>query len=306
MWYDDNVQWDSSKFCDEVFLFGKNVTQSWDVPFIFNQSNIYDHPLKQYTVDMLNYVLTRPNIYVAAEFGDAQPRPDYPIIAKTRLVNSSTMVALLNQIRHYSEETFHFVHYDDIPWHEKKDVLVWRGASTGNRFDVVSQYFNMTHDGIDVAFTILAKEWQNNSAQFQRLVGNSMTTREILKYKYLLSLEGNDVATGLKWMLLSNSVVLMAPPRFESWAMEGRLIPYYHFIPLKPDHSDLREKLEWVRNNEILCQRIAKQATDYMKSLYTSSQAKKETNTIMEKLSSRYQTLYGDAVSQCQRARVTN
>jgi len=34
---------------------------------------------------------------------------------------------------------------------------------------------------------------------------------------------GNDVASGLKWMLASNSVVFMPPPRVETWAMESLL-----------------------------------------------------------------------------------
>ena len=47
--------------------------------------------------------------------------------------------------------------------------------------------------------------------------------KEQLKCRYLLAVEGNDVASGLKWMLASNSVVLMAPPRRETWLAESRL-----------------------------------------------------------------------------------
>jgi len=42
---------------------------------------------------------------------------------------------------------------------------------------------------------------------------------------------GNDVASGLKWMLASNSVVLMPLPRRESWAMESLLQVYvFHMV----------------------------------------------------------------------------
>jgi len=46
-----------------------------------------------------------------------------------------------------------------------------------------------------------------------------------VKYKYILSIEGNDVASGLKWQLYSNSVVFMRKPKIVSWAMEDKLIP---------------------------------------------------------------------------------
>ncbi len=39
-------------------------------------------------------------------------------------------------------------------------------------------------------------------------------------------LEGNDVASGLKWALLSQSVVMMPPPQHTSWAMEELLQPW--------------------------------------------------------------------------------
>ena len=48
----------------------------------------------------------------------------------------------------------------------------------------------------------------------------AISERRLLQYKYLLSLEGNDVATGLKWMMLSDSVVFM-PVRSE---VEGYII----------------------------------------------------------------------------------
>jgi hypothetical protein len=39
---------------------------------------------------------------------------------------------------------------------------------------------------------------------------------ELLQHKYLLALEDNDVSTGLKWMLMSSSVVFMPVPERES------------------------------------------------------------------------------------------
>lgn len=51
------------------------------------------------------------------------------------------------------------------------------------------------------------------------------------------------MATGLKWMLASNSVVFMPPPRFESWAMESLLKPWAHYVPIRRDTRDLLERV---------------------------------------------------------------
>ena len=46
------------------------------------------------------------------------------------------------------------------------------------------------------------------------------TIRRLLEYKAIIMLEGNDVASGLKWALLSQSLVLMPLGKHTSWAME--------------------------------------------------------------------------------------
>ena len=51
------------------------------------------------------------------------------------------------------------------------------------------------------------------------------------------------MATGLKWMLASNSVVFMPPARMETWVLESHLKPWVHFVPINFDGSDLMEKI---------------------------------------------------------------
>ena len=48
------------------------------------------------------------------------------------------------------------------------------------------------------------------------------TMADLGRCKYQLSNEGNDVATGLKWQLYTDSVVVMPPPTMETWALGAR------------------------------------------------------------------------------------
>ena len=66
-----------------------------------------------------------------------------------------------------------------------------------------------------------------------------------LPYKFILSLEGNDVASNLKWVMSSNSVAVMPKPKFETWFMEGTLKPNVHYIEIADDYSDVEEKLKY-------------------------------------------------------------
>jgi hypothetical protein len=58
------------------------------------------------------------------------------------------------------------------------------------------------------------------------LEGEKVRINTLLEYKGIIMIEGNDVASGLKWALLSQSIVLMPKPKHTSWAMEELLEPW--------------------------------------------------------------------------------
>lgn len=72
-----------------------------------------------------------------------------------------------------------------------------------------------------------------------------ITLYDHLKYKFVIALEGMDVASNLKWVMSSNSIAIMPRPKYESWFMEGRLKPAIHYIEIKEDYSDLEEKIRY-------------------------------------------------------------
>lgn len=76
--------------------------------------------------------------------------------------------------------------------------------------------------------------------------------------RYLLSVEGNDVATNLKWTLFTESAVLMAPPRKESWLLEAALAPWVHYVPIRRDAADLGAKLRWCEAHPRHARQIAR------------------------------------------------
>ena len=175
----------------------------------------------------------------------------------------------------------YLVNNPDIPFEDKKDTVVWRGSTTGkrhkiaNRYDLVERYYNYDKHKIDIAFCE-NKVINNNETvgitrniyekeELKKYVKPAMNIIEQLKYRFLISVEGNELASGLKWMLYSNSVVLMARPRNFSWIMENKLLPNYHYILLKDNFTDLEEKKDWCLNNLNLCKQISQNATQYMK-----------------------------------------
>lgn len=91
-----------------------------------------------------------------------------------------------------------------------------------------------------------------------------LTIKEQLEYKFILAIEGYDVASNLKWVMSSNSIAVMPRPTCETWFMEGTLIPNYHYIEIKPDFSDLEERLQYYMAHTDEAQAIIEHAHEYI------------------------------------------
>jgi len=83
------------------------------------------------------------------------------------------------------------------------------------------------------------------------------------RYRYIVSLEGNDVATNLKWILNSKSLCLMPPPTYETWFAEKQIEAGIHYVPLAPDFSDLAEKMRYFEQHPAEAERIIAAANAY-------------------------------------------
>ncbi len=187
-------------------------------------------------------------------FGDITHVPHTPSLVKSRPITDSNENSILmpfNQIRH-----FVFVR-DRIPFRQKEDRAVWRGKGMRNptRRDFVERYMNQPC--CDVGLT----DRRLQSAPSYRPF---MSIPEQLRYKFIVSIEGNDVATNLKWIMSSQALCLMTRPRYETWFMEGMLAPDIHYVLLKDDYSDLEQKISYYRNNPVAAERIIENANDFV------------------------------------------
>jgi hypothetical protein len=194
----------------------------------------------------------------------------------------------------------------DTPWHQKKDMSVFRGQLTGSkdggydrhaddlqncknmiRCRLVLKYHNSKL--VDAKLTSTRKRIRDVLADVP-LVGAKIEVDGLLKYKALIMIEGNDVASGLKWALLSQSVVIMPPPKYTSWAMEELLQPWIHYIPLDDFATNIEERMQWVIDNDEEAQRIAERATLWMEDLVFHPDAQEDDRLIQEEIIRRYQT----------------
>ena len=185
--------------------------------------------------------------------GDITHIPPEPTFLKSRPIcqgNNNSVLLPLDSRRH-----LRFAN-DKLEFDQKKEGVVWRGAA----YQESRQLFLRTcsrYKFVNLGNTAISK------GEVIEFAKPKMTIREQLKYRFIVSIEGNDVATNLKWIMSSNSVCMMPKPKFETWFKEGTLIPGVHYIKLKDDFSDLELQYNRYRQDPISCIRIAKKANEY-------------------------------------------
>lgn len=208
--------------------------------------------------------------------------------------------------------------WSDIPWHKKKSMAVWRGVITGDhklyrrheadynggkpmtfmeRCNMLSRCkFVFDHRESTVVDVGISKQLDYLSvpSEYNHVMKGELSFHGHLRYKAIIVLEGNDVATGLKWALFSRSVVLQAPPTKVSYAMEEILEPWVHYVPLKSDLSDVEEKMKWIEENDQEAQKIAERATLFIYDLLYHEDAEKDRVTIERDMLHRYSKLFID------------
>lgn len=228
-------------------------------------------PLNNYLDEMSiyykNFIRNNPNykenqiIMIAGDVGHS--RSKVPFISKTRPIGSCCNVILpLNNVRHWKPVAD--VKLYDIPYEYKKNVMIWRGATTGavKRLPLVSKYYNYPGHEIDVGFTNYIEGYEGY--RDPRYIKERKSMGELLGCKFIISVEGNDVATNLKWIMASNSLCIKPESKVESWLMEGLLKPWVHYVPVKDDFSDLLEIYGWCVKNPEICKQIIANCNDYI------------------------------------------
>lgn len=162
-------------------------------------------------------------------------------------------------------------------WKNKIDKAVFRGATTGagvkpetnqrlraldlseerpDLLDVGITSWNFRprkYEGEPYLQTIERREYPK---------ANKLILQEQSNYKYILTLEGHVAAYRLSYELSTESVILLADSKWQMWYYKF-LKPYVHYVPVSEDLSDLLQKIEWCRNNDSECQKIASNAKTF-------------------------------------------
>merc|ERR1712176_1283815 len=105
-----------------------------------------------------------------------------------------------------------------------------------------------------------------------------------------MSIEADDISSGLKWMLFSNSLLFSPPITYESWAMESLLEPFVHYVPVYANMSNVEEMVLWAENNPKHAKRIAERGSLFIYDLLFHHDSYFDEELILTSIMKRYES----------------
>jgi len=227
---------------------------SFDVPRnkLMPVNSVPAHKKTYYAYDWYRIFKSIDNRKCFYAFGDISTHLEFPGLTKSRPIStaSNNVLLPLETARH-----FDFIE-DQQKLDSKLDAAVWRGAAyQAHR----KEFLKATADSKFGNFSDTSDLTRNGG----RKSTNFLSLKDQLKYKFIVSLEGNDVASNLKWIMASNSIAIMPKPKMETWFSERHLVANQHYIEISDDYSDIDEKIEYFLAHPKECQEINVEAKRY-------------------------------------------
>jgi len=174
----------------------------------------------------------------------------------------------------YDDMELYFKPYKapNVDWDTKKEVAVFRGSPTGCGYTVNTnmrlKLATMKSDTLDVGVVET-----KGVMRFDPVHGldelninipkvSFMPLEEQAKHKYIIHIDGNVLAYRLLKVMLLGSVLLRVESPYVHW-LDHRMKAGKHYISIKSDLSDLEEQIEWCKQNDNKCKKIAETAKKF-------------------------------------------
>lgn len=111
------------------------------------------------------------------------------------------------------------------------------------------------------------ENWARNEAMATK-ANNYVSLAAHCQYRYLIDVEGVGYSGRVKILLFSGRPLFLQARRWKEYFFD-ELKPFYHYIPVIEDLSDLSDRITWAENNPEASTKIAANAQSYARSNLT-------------------------------------
>ena len=166
-----------------------------------------------------------------------------------------------------------------VEWESKKPIAVFRGTTTGCGYTADTnmrlKLSTMRSPDLDVGIVKHTNQMKFDPKEGLGTINPSafptvppMPMSEQANHKYIIHIDGNVAAYRLLGTMMTGSLILKVEGPYTLW-VDHLLKPLKHYVPVKADLSDLLEVLEWCKNHDAKCKKIALAGYEFAKNALT-------------------------------------
>ena len=164
---------------------------------------------------------------------------------------------------------------DSLPsWNDRSNELCWRGNCSGinGNNSLRVNFVRKLFDYPGAQNVRLGPWWCENKNIPNEYISNIINHTDFLKYKIYFIVDGNVIASNHMWGFASGCVPFLIS-NGTCW-FQHLIKPYEHYIPVNYDLSNLIEQIEYIKNNDDIAEKIAKNALDFSRKYFSSEYQK--------------------------------
>ena len=221
-----------------------------DMEFVVNT---YDWPQNQVNVPVLSFsksLLSEDTdlLYPAWAFWDGGPALGsvYP----TGIGRWDLMRKTLNQAR------------QKYPWSKKDSRGFFRGSRTSLERDPLVLLSRSHPELLDAQYT-KNQAWKSDADTLGYPPAPELKHEDFCQFKYLFNFRGVAASFRLRHLFLCGSLVLHVGSDWIEFFYDA-LRPWYHYIPISTDLSEVEDILKFAQENDRLVGKIARQGRDFI------------------------------------------
>ncbi|XP_060888675.1 protein O-glucosyltransferase 1 [Labrus mixtus] len=148
------------------------------------------------------------------------------------------------------------------PWRTKESRGFFRGSRTSPERDPLILLSREAPELVDAEYT-KNQAWKSEKDTLGRPPAKEIPLVDHCKYKYLFNFRGVAASFRLKHLFLCGSLVFHVGEEWQEF-FYAQLKPWVHYIPVQQDLSDVRELLQFVKDNDDIAEEIATRGMEFI------------------------------------------
>ena len=154
-------------------------------------------------------------------------------------------------------------------WENKLPIAIWRGTTTAGFPSIRTKVVKFLYDYNNVDVKFVDSNWNITMNIPKKYFGDRCDLNKQFEYKYIFIIDGAMIASNHNWVFGSGSVPLMITHPENNYWFKKYLIPMKNYVPIAYDLSDLKEKIEWLVENDNAAKKIMEGAMELSETLFT-------------------------------------